>query len=100
MRLTSVLRTPYRSRHIVRCDSTDYGEEAKLDRAIILTQIAMIALSAARALTDLRDGPRTVEGAIAAAVFAFLAVRLVARPIGRLLRHSPCKRGVSRQFLR
>jgi hypothetical protein len=100
MRVTSALRTPYRSSPISRRVSTRARkEEATLDRAIVLTQIVVIALCAARALTDLLGGPPTAEGAVAAALFALLTARLIAKAIGRPRRRAR-KAGVARQLLR
>ena len=99
MKRMSALRTPYRSRSIVSSGSTSQMEEAALDRAVVVTQLVLIALCVARAGSDVLHGPRTIEGGVAAALFVVLATWLVAKAIGKTWRAATRKRGVSTHFL-
>ena len=96
---TTTLRAPYRSRAIIRSGCSGQTDEASLGRGILFTQIALIALCAARGGTDLLRGPQTIEGDIAIALFAVLAAWLVAKAIGWAIRGRARKRSVSTQFL-
>jgi hypothetical protein len=86
MKLGSALRTAYRSRTIVRSGASGLVDEAKLHRAIALTQLALLALCGARVGTDWIRGPRSHEGSMALALFVVLAMSLVTKAIGWAIR--------------
>lgn len=97
MKLTSSLRTPYRSRAIVRSEGKRVIEEARLVRATVLTQLVLTVLCGMRAGGDfLSPRPMTLEGAIAFVAFVALATTLVAKALGG----PACKRGAGTHFLR
>jgi hypothetical protein len=82
----SALRTPYRSRVIVRSGTTGLMDERKLCRAIAVTQFALLSLCAARIWTDWLRGPLTVEGTMALALLVVLTISLVAKAIAWTIR--------------
>ncbi len=98
MKLTSSLRTPYRSRAIVPLEATNVREDARLESAIVVTQLALMALCAVRAGTDLFCGPLTIEGGIASLTFVALAAALLAKAIGRLVGDGGAQRRRTRAF--
>src|SRR3974390_2693720 len=81
MNLRSALRSPFRSRAIVRSGATGRTNEPKLHRAMALTQLAVLALCAARVGIDAHRGPLSIEGSIALALVVVLAMSLVAKAI-------------------
>jgi hypothetical protein len=74
-------------------------EESALDRALMVTQLVLIALCVARAGGDFLHGPRTIEGGVAAALFVVLATWLGAKAIGKAWRATTRKRDASTHFL-
>jgi hypothetical protein len=85
MKIRSALRTPYRSRTIVRSGATGL-DDVKLHRAIALTQLGLLALCAARVSSDWLRGPLSVEGSIALGLLLILAMLLAAKAIGWAIR--------------
>jgi hypothetical protein len=81
MTLTSAFRTPYRTRIIVSSGATGPVGEAKLGRAIVVTQLVLFALCVARAAADLRRGPPTIEGGVALVLAIAFAMSLIAKAI-------------------
>lgn len=64
-----------------RPDATRRVSEASLGRAIVLTQLALVALCAARAGTDWVHGRSTIEGGVAFTLVVIFAAWLVAEAI-------------------
>ena len=88
MQTTSTLRTPYHSRVIVPSSATGPIDEGKLHEGIVLTQLGLLALCAARVATDSARGPLGVEGVIALALLVVLAASLIAKGADRAI-HTP-----------
>jgi hypothetical protein len=86
MKLTQALRTPYRARNIVRAGPTAGMDEASIDRGVVLTQLALLALCAARAGADVVDRVRTIEGGLAFALAAILSMSLAVRIVRQAAR--------------
>lgn len=86
MKLTSALRTPYRTRTIVRSGATEQLNETRLVRAAVLTQLTILALCAARIATDWVRGPLSVEGHIAFVLFIAVGVSLAAKAAAWMVR--------------
>jgi hypothetical protein len=82
MRLTSALRSPNRSRAIVRPDATDQVDETQLGQAATLTQLVLLGWCAARVAADRIRGPLTIEGSIALALCIVFATLLFAKGFG------------------
>jgi hypothetical protein len=81
MKLSSVLRTPYRSRGLVRTGVAGGMDEASLDFGVLATELVLLALSAARVCADLRNGLRTIEGSLALVLVVTMAACLGGRVI-------------------
>jgi hypothetical protein len=81
MKLASALRSPYRSRAIVRSTAPARLSEATLAQAIALTQLILLALCAARVAADRLRGSLSTEGDIALALLVVLAASLVGKAI-------------------
>jgi hypothetical protein len=84
MTFKSALRAPYRSRTFVRSETTDRGLDGrKLYRALVLTQLVLFALCAARVEVDLRRGSLTIEGDLALALLFVVAMSLAVKAVAR-----------------
>jgi hypothetical protein len=86
MSFRSTLRAPYRLRTIVQSGAAGPVSEARLGRTIVLTQLVLLGLCAARIGADLLRGPLGIEGGIAVALFVALAASLVAKAFAWALR--------------
>jgi hypothetical protein len=87
MKVRSTRRTPYREMEIVRSAPNGRSEEARLGRALALSQLALLALCAARVGTDLLRGKWSIEGGgVALALLVVLALSLDAKAIARAIR--------------
>jgi hypothetical protein len=64
-----------------RPDATGRVSGASLGRAIVLTQVVLVTLCAARAGSDWLHGRSTIEGAVALTLVAVFAMWLVAEAI-------------------
>lgn len=82
MKLTSPLRTPYRSRTVVRADVTKAMDEAGLGRAVALTRFVLLVLCAARVGSDWLRGAPSIEGRMALVLVVVLVMSLVANAVG------------------
>jgi hypothetical protein len=86
MNLIPTLRTPYRSSAIVRSDATGPVDGARLGRTIVVTQLVLSGLCAARVGSDVQRGPLTPEGILALALLVALATWLLAKSIAWAIR--------------
>jgi hypothetical protein len=93
MKLIAACRTPYHVRAIARSAATGPISDAKLGRAIVLTQIVLLVLSVARVAADDRQSPPSVEGIIALVVVVSLVGSLAAKAIHWATRQNPKDRG-------
>lgn len=81
MKLTRAPRTLGHPRTVVRA-ATGPMDEEKLGQTMSLTQVVLLALSAARVRADAIRGPLSIEGVIALALAFALAMSLFDKAIG------------------
>jgi hypothetical protein len=89
MRFTTAYRVPYGSTAILRSDATAPVSGANLGRAIVLTQLVLVTLCAARVASAWLRGQVTVEGVVALALLCAFTTWLVAGAAGRTTRGTP-----------
>jgi hypothetical protein len=95
MRFTTAYRVPYGSTAILRSGATTPPSGANLGRAIVLTQLVLVTLCAARAAVDGLRGQGTVEGGVALALLCAFTIWLVAGVGVRTTRSTPLPRSAS-----
>ena len=95
MKLTGIPRTPYRSGTAVRLGTIQRVSEASLGRGIVLTQLVLVTLCAARVGADWLRGHATIEGGIALALLAAFTMWLVAEAIVAATRHATPTQGAT-----
>ena len=76
MKLMSALRVPCHSRAASPAGA-ERVDQATLDRTMVLTELVVVGLCAARGGTDLRHGPLTLEGDLALALLVVVAIALL-----------------------
>jgi hypothetical protein len=81
MRLATALRTPYRSRTIVRSGNAARMSDASLGSGVVWTQLLLLSLCAARVGTDWLRGRATMEGGVAFILLVAFTMCLVAEAI-------------------
>jgi hypothetical protein len=86
MKLRSTLRSPFRSRAVVRQAATEQVAEASLVRASLLAQLIIMALCAARVGIDVLRAARTIEGRLAFALLVVVAISLIVRAVHWMVR--------------
>jgi hypothetical protein len=82
MNFTTAYRVPYGSTPIVRSGATAPLSGTNLGRAIVLTQLVLMALCGARVATDWLRGQATIEGCVALALFCAFTIWLIGEAIG------------------
>ena len=87
MNFKSALETQYRARTVVRSGAPERMDEGKLNGAIVLTQLALLGLCAARVESDRLRGPLSIEGSIALVILTILAMWLAAKAIAWTIWH-------------
>ena len=95
MKLTGIPRTPYRSGTAVRLGTIQRVSEASLGRGIVLTQLVLVTLCAARVGADWLRGHATIGGGIALALLAAFTMWLVAEAIVAATRHATPTQGAT-----
>jgi hypothetical protein len=80
MQFKSALPMPVHPRTIASANTGEQVDESKLEWAIALTELALLALCTARMRSDRLEGA-SVEGAIATALTVLLMTVLVAKAI-------------------
>jgi hypothetical protein len=95
MRFTTAYRVPYGSTAILTSGATAPVGGANLGRAIVLAQLVLVTLCAARAAVDGLRGPVTVEGVVALALLGAFTIWLAAGAAGRTPRGTPLPRSAS-----
>jgi hypothetical protein len=86
MKLTTALRTPYRTRTIVGSGTARRVREASLRRAIVVARTVIATLCAARAGTDWLHGHATFEGGVALVLVVAFTIWLAVEAIGEATR--------------
>jgi hypothetical protein len=82
MNFTTAYRVPYASTVAVRSGATAPVSGTNLGRAIVLTQLVLMALCGARVAADWLRGQATIEGGIALLLLCIFTGWLVAEAIG------------------
>jgi hypothetical protein len=76
MKLMSALRVPCHSRAASPAGAEPV-DQATLDRTMVVTELVVAGLCAARVGTDLQHGPLTLEGDLALALLIIVALALL-----------------------
>jgi hypothetical protein len=88
MKLMSALRGPCHSRMASRTGAGPM-DDGGLQRTMLLTQGVVLALCAARVVSDLKRGPLSIEGDIALVLLVILTISLMVAGGSAVLPASP-----------